>query len=1028
MDLNKLPFVPMNFFYYQFSSGAQKLFLALMTVLVLGVGLFLFSYHNPWFWSVSVQEVAESQSGSVKIADVATEYRNFDIAGTAYKQWVNFTASPVMPHTTPLILFWIFQVLGWATILTAATQIRSRWYLFFFFLFGLFIHFSQVALAFYPNDTYHLLELGIGLVFLGLGYTFQQYTLKWAFPYRFLIFLSFLLLLFGGAWMKNGSIELHGMSVTLYPYLAVLGALLLFFLGKEPTNLLIFGATNHKDIENRRSLPQILALFAILVVWNILNLLASMHILPSLNWGIRPVHVLGLSLLLTVFLSQNQFHVFKHYLTSVQVYTFVLLGWVIIVTGFWFGVIASGDVVFAHVIEDIATTFFTFIGLGHLLYLMLDFRPLLKNKVNVYYLIGQGRGLMVTMMFLVGLIGFVFVEGLQHWAEPKLMVHTYYVNRGDHAFMKKDMETANAVYNTAILVGVNSPKPNHNLGAIAALNNDLQGAMESYERATSMHYFPFSTLNAGNLLALKGDTLNAKRVWLYDFKNKHNAYISNNLSSIYLHQKKVDSAIICLKSALKEKKNMSAGYSNLAEVYWENKMPKQAKAFTQTAIGFSKPSPAAITNAIWHVFNDTLNLEIPKVSVQQAATFELTNNYALYMLRNQNHAAANQWFREIEKSKLEGMDQLQTLIAYEWFMQDSVAKAMSKADYIASLSNDASAQAYYLMGVGFYQKGVPEMAQMYFKKMAAVGDTSGYFYEGLMYADRGMVDSAYLKLSALRVAYPTFEKKIAKELAMMDKSRGIEMAARANWDFVGITLREKMRIGRYADSSAHFGNAMQVYGECVREDSLNVLPYIETVSLYRKYKNPEALTNGEYALKKFPENEKLKNEVVRTYLAMGKVSEAQKLLSSIKMTAEDTSSHFDTKLLQAQLLLAQKDTAKAIPLLESLQRQRPLRQDVFVDLAQAYRTRKLNEKGYNLVYNVLKTNTENADIWYYYAYFVKFYGFPGDARVGIINCLSRLRDENRKNAIVNEFKEVLFPQEETEEKAPEVLEEKDMKM
>ncbi len=1029
MDLNKLPFVPLNFFYFQFASGSKRLFLYIMALLLIAAVALLFAYHNPFYWTLKFSEIADTGGGELSIAQVEAHYRSFDMTTTAYHQTVNYSALPLYAKPFPTIFFWFLQLSAWALVLSAATLIRSRWYLFFFGLFGLFLGFSDVTTYFTAKDPYHIALSVTGLVFLGIGYMFQRNPLKFPIPYRFMTFFGLLLGIFGYVWLKHDWTELHKMTSSSYAYLMFLTLLFLFFIGKEPTNLVVFAATNHRNPEKRRSRNQIFLIIAGLFIWEALLLAGAMDLHTGLkNVGIRPMHLVIISAIMMIFLSQNQFNAVKKMFSSVNVFTFLLAAWALIALSFVFLMAACSDTYFIEITEKLAITFFFFIGIGHLIYLSMEFMGLLEKKINLYYLIGQSGNYTFSALWIMGVIGLVVVEGNDHWQSIKIWINSYFVQQADYYFVKGDIKTAETYYDIALngkpvdlgyfkgyLGGVKyQAKAAYNMAAIQVTNGKFREAATYYTNATQYYKFPAAQLVAGNLMTItdnNGVPLgDAKGFWQNALLKNPDGHISNNLGMLYLAEGKKDSAIIYLKKALTIDKSLSSVYANLAEIYWNNKLRKEGKAFTQASLQVSTASDAAIINGIWHFLKDTVVSNIPNISPNPQRDFYLQNNYAFYLMKKQANKEAAKWFDLFQQSEDEELLEIQLLSAYQWALQDSIAKAASKMDFITKVIPQFAGKANYTMGLAYYKRGVPEMAKYYFHNMFENGDTAGLYFQALVEADMGQTDSAFYHLTTLRgynvAKYNT--DWLRKELALLNQSKGLEMAALSEWDFKKITKNELMRIGIYADSSGKYGHALTAFRKVIDKDSADSAPYIEMLKIYRRYHNAEAIPNGEYLLKRFPNDAAAQLEMAKVYIDFNKNAEAQKLISSLK-SRKDTTYKYETETWESKLLLAQKDTAKATILLTKLFKQNVLNQIVTAELAEIYKRKKQNEDGYRLLYDAVHANSENGEIWYYLAYFTRAYGLLDDAKFDAQRAILLSPDPKRKAEIAQEFDELFNP-------------------
>ncbi|MFN0204097.1 MAG: tetratricopeptide repeat protein [Bacteroidia bacterium] len=998
MDLNKLPFIPPHFFYFQFTSGAKRVFWIMIATLVLAVGMLLLSYHKPFYWALEVFEVNDTSDDMVKIMDAEAGYRTFDVNASAYRHWANYVATPLTPHQIPVTLFWGFMILAWATLLSAASFIRSRWYLLFAALFAVFIHSSKISDVLYYPDKFHLVKAGIVMVFLGLMYMFQVNNLKWTFPYRFITFFVLLFALFGYAQYRGGWIELHRLAVNVYGLLSFIAVLFLFFVGKEITNLWVLITTNYQKSESRQSFPRIMIGFLLIILLEITMYIATTGEFGMKNIMLRPMHLLALASLVTVFTSQNQFHSVKDFLSSTTVYSFAILGWALLAIAFFFFSFATGDTFFIYAADRLAIAFFLGVGIGHIIYLLLEFLPLLKQKINVYYLMGQSRGYMIALMWLFGAVFFVYSEGHRQWISFKILTGTKMLHDGDIIALKEGYPTAEYHYKVAKSLLTYSPRLNYNLAAFHLRNNpkDIAQTVKIYQDASANvmddEYFPYARLSAGNIYLSQNNFVEAEKLWRADVNLKHNPYALNNLAYVYLKLNKPDSAITCLKKSLLADGNLSSTYSNLAAVYWQNGFKKEAHQFNQLALK-NNPTETAIANAIWYSFKDSNQYDIPALKAANVKDFTLQNNYFAYLLKTKRFSES-QPFADTLLSNDASL-KMKLLVAYQWFMKDSLMKALSFAP-------QSSSEGCYLLGVGCAQKGMPEMARKYFQKMYEMGDSTGIYYEGLMLADMGQKDSAAMRLNFIRTLNVSdkLKKEVTKESAMLLKSVGQNQAALLDWDFKGVTQKQRIRMAVYADSSNNFVNALNVLREAIDADKKSGQPYWEMGKIYNKYKHPDAVSTLQEGLKREPKSPLLLAEMTKAYLLQGNVAEAEKTFAKIEKANTEIP---EVKLIHAQLLSVKGDEAKALTLFQELHKVKPFEKEITIGLSALYLKQNKVDEGYKLIYDALQFNDQAAGLWYYYAHFSRRLSQVRDAGMGIVKAMELTQDTTVKAKMAQEF-------------------------
>ncbi|MEL7532957.1 MAG: hypothetical protein AAFN10_16690, partial [Bacteroidota bacterium] len=398
MDLKRLPFVPIQYFLSSLSNFNRILFGVLLVGGLIAGGLTWFNYANPTYWSMEILELADSEVVAVELQTIEHRYREIPIELNAYRQLSSFGAGPLVPAQTPVMIFWALQLIAWSIFLGVVTQIRSRWVYAFYLLFVLFLTFTGVESYIWPAsesngaDPFFLVRLGLLVVFLGTAYAFQMFLLRWKLPWRVLTFFLLNLLMIGGVYLQAGWVGLHEMAANEVPYMGILTLLFLLYIAKEPINLILLATTNRKEPRFRLSFPLILLL---LFVWLFLTFgwVDEYFPLDIATWfrpDIRPYHLVVIGALATVFTSQHLFKPVREVFTTQSVFTLVLLSLVVIVLSFMMLNYSYTDLIFNKNFDRYATMFFALVSVGYIVYLFYNFLPLLRSKINLYYLLGEG--------------------------------------------------------------------------------------------------------------------------------------------------------------------------------------------------------------------------------------------------------------------------------------------------------------------------------------------------------------------------------------------------------------------------------------------------------------------------------------------------------------------------------------------------------------------------------------------------------------------------------------------------------------
>ena len=1001
MDLKRLPYLPINFFYFQFNKSVRSLFLLLFSVSLIVGGFFFHSYVFQEYWPLQIHEVAEAQQEQIEVRSIHKNYREIALSFPAYRQWVSYTAGPLIPSATPIHLFMIFQLIAWTFVLAVSTLIRSRWAYLFYILFALFIHFTDVVRVIYPNDTFRLLEFVVIASYLGLAYAFQMNMIRWSFSLRLLVFSGLSALYFGLAYHTGGWLALHKMSVDSFLYLILISVAFLFFIAKEPTNLIMIATNNRKDRRNRLGPWPILAIYLFLLLLELVPALDLMGFqwLPMKDLGLRPAFLILISALFTVFTSQNQFHTVRKILSTNIVYSFLLLSWAVISLSFFFLIFSQGDYLFIYAIERLAAEIFLGVAIMHIFFIYTNHFALLKEKINLYYLMAQGRKFSFVAVAIFGLMVVIIAEGKDNWRSFRLFFHNFAIQHADHDLLSGNREDALSSYRIAREMSPVSIKANYNLASLLIADpKNVNQALDAYQRVSQSHNYPYARMNAANLLMVNNETKKAEKVLKDGIKQgSTNAYLASNLGYLYHQIGQADSAIVYFKHALSTAFELSSTYSNLGLLYEENNLSTEAQDFIQAAASLEAPSEAAMTNLIYYSLKHKLKLDLPLKKIAKSNNFALEYNYLLYLVSEQKLAQANALSARLSESE-QGFE-AQIVDAYLLFQQDSIIHALSKVAYLNQSAVAPVAEANFMLGVAFYERGVPEMARKYFMLAGEAGDTKGYLYAAKMDLDLGRKDSAQLAFTSLRVEDESLWEACSRELAMLLQAYGQESFAMLEWDLSSLSRDERMRISLYADSINFFINAEGNFSQLLQEDSTYVDPYLEMGRIYNSYGDSTAILNLQTGLSIDPTHIPLQIELARAYLLQAQYEKAAEILQDIP---ENPEYNDDRAIVESLLSWAEEDTTVGEQLAQ-LNAKDPLNQEVVLLLCQWYLSQQNLEKANRLITQAVEYNTENSAFWYDYALVSKAWGLQIDAGFGAARAIELSMDSQRKAEISQEF-------------------------
>jgi tetratricopeptide (TPR) repeat protein len=1013
MDLNRLPFVPLTYFYRQFAPLNQVIFWVLLLSLLVSGGFMLFNYTQETFWSMEVMEVAEPEVVPLTVTEIRHNYLDIPIELNAYRQSVSFVSGPILPHQFPVLLFWVLQMIAWSVFLGVVTQIRSRWVYAAYLLFVLFLTFSGVHETIWPateengGDPFFLVRIGLLAVFLGLAYAFQVNLLRWKLSWRILSFLLLNLLLFGSVFLTDGWEGMHLMAAREVPYLGFLSLLFLLFIAKEPVNLILYAATNQPDKRFRLDyrLVTLILLLWLFVAFTWVDEYFPLNWLPAFRLGLRPTHVTFMAAILTAFTSQHHYHQVKGQFSLQSVFSHMLMVLGIVSMSFWMLNYSYTDLLFFRQFDRLAALFFFFVGLGYTFFVIYNHGGLLRKKVNFYYLLTQGPRLPVGIIWLFGIAGIILGEGPTSGLKThRLLLHNTLSQQADNWAARGQNEEAMEAYRRSLPSASNSIKAHYNLASLAlGQPGKEETALYHYRQSVKAYDFPFSRINAANLFLVKGNLSGAINELLKARPaEKANVYLANNLGLLYYKQAAPDSAIKTFQQALLSDLNQSSVFANLAQVYQAYDRNQEARQFYEAALQTRQPSVSALTNALQFEMLTGEKLELPEYILEESDDFFLHYNHAL---RNFEQPEASRAMLIKQLGREGGSPDAAILDAWRMFHDDSSEYAMSLIQGLETIYPPYAARGYMLLGTAFYQSGVPEMARLAFEEAGDLGLAKGDLYAARMELELGFRDSAFSRLSTVRVQDESLWEESARELAKLYQAIGEPLYAETEWPAADFDADDWARVGIYADSSQGYAYALEAFRSIQNLDSGSVVPYLELGRIANRYRDPFAVENLRYGLDLADsKSDALRMELARAYLYQDELERADSLLSDLSQKPELEEDYLE---IEAGLALAKGDTTEAVKRYTQILDDYPLNQTAINESARIFMAQEAFQAGNALITRALELNTGNAEIWYYYAQVSRAYSLEEDAGFGAAKAIELSRDPRRKEAIAREFAEEL---------------------
>ena len=1031
----ELPVVPFWAFLKAMEPVERIVFGVLFLVLIgLGVGTWM-GYTHPDRWVVETGQVSDSVRDPIMLEKVTANYRTLDLMGEAYRSTMIYTASPMIPQPWIIWVLILGQALAWALMLAGATHTKNeaftdfwlfRWkftewfpfknFIFYFalFLFVIFMLFANPGSVWEETDLSRLISLGLSLPVVGVALLFQFRILKWSLVTRLLVFL----VLTGGLaallFFTDGFQGIHAFTANSVPFLIVMVILFLFWTGTDLTNALYLATTNAENKKLRLPWWGTLSIFLVLFLVEF----ALMHNALGLGWfgfipynlGIRPMHLVLAASALTVITSQNIWARHKKFYESPSGFTFAVLGLAIFSLSTLFSHFAMGEYLFIHAVERIAALFYTAMGLFHVIFLHLNFFPLMKRKVNFYFLTKMPREVDFFFVIILTIMVSISLEAKENMKTVVLSKSVIQNRLADKALTGNDLEGAFKHYSRSRLISKGGIKSNYNYVMARLTQYPEQDTLIKYfselEKAEKFKPFPPASINQANILLLFGQQEEARKLYEKSIRRRRDHRTFNNLAMLELKAGLPDSAIAHLKTAILLAPEASGPYANLSQVYQEYGFEKEMREFIQAAMETPHPSAVAVTNALYQNLygGDSIAIpeavwEDPELKKEEAAQY----NYILNRYIAGDFATARERTDSLlaraetpEGFLLDGM-----LKARE----DSFEVAFNRIKYLETFYPARVSYGHHFLAMEFFRQNVPEMASVYFMKSdSAEGGVKGdSLNHARMELDLGNFLPAMQLFGEVRVHNykdPEIPLAVSRELGIMHKGLGNWLQAGLEWDFEGVTAEDYLRMGRIAAMNGDLRGAQNLFQELVTLDDQDLRPYLEMGRLSLAVGDSLALPNLQAGLQQDPENIPLKIELIRAHLQNGNLPQAIGLREEVRKVAPES---WRFQLADAEVSLVQGDTTGIQAKLEGLHANYPLNKEIMKTLGDFYRSFELDFEGFYVFYNATVLNKRNPDLWYYLAGFKSRLGQTEDAGYCALQAIQFEPNEQRKIKIGEEF-------------------------
>ncbi|MFN8398293.1 MAG: hypothetical protein U0176_27025, partial [Bacteroidia bacterium] len=978
---------------------------------------------DPARWSLQVNELSQSAQDQVPLRSYTQNYRTMQTEIGAWHEEVVYYAGMITPRDWLILLFVVAQVLGWAYLMAAATYIKNvvAYLIFFAFAILVFVVNSQPSM---DGAMFWLINLGLAAVVLGPAFLLQQEIIKMRFIPRLLVFLVATALPFVLQFINGKMTGLHSATANAVLVLVVVTIIYIIFVSNDLTNLLFYAATNFKNPKYRQRFPIIFTFFLVIAAIEFVMLQKQMgwNLLAEGNdISLRPIHLLAIMSVVAVGTKQNMGPLLKNYLPGLPMsHAFAALG--LIVMSFIAYTVSLGEYLFLSMIERVTIMLFFFTGIAHFFYIFYNFGPLIRARMNFYFLSMLPRRLMFFFVVIFGIAATVGIEASSNAKSQRLLKETIYNRLADDALLHGNTKEAMIHYKAAVYETRGSVKANYNLAMLEISQSaDLMNAREHFRHASDFVPFAPAYLNWSNLEQSDYSPRQAAYVLRDGSKRVRDAHVFNNLAKAYLDIQEPDSAILALKHGLRIEPQNGALYANLSRVYMEYDKVEEAKKFIQAGLDLPKAHRAVVTNALYLNLRHDAQLKVSESLLEIPEihdSWETNFNFAIDRYQQGDYAGADKILRRGQKEPESYADSIPAgslradsllLDGMLLFERGEIDRALSRMDFIDVNFPQLRPYTNHFLGVSFFGMGVPEMAAAYFRKSVENGRPSDLLAEAQMEFDRGNLDYAYNQLNLARSQDSTLITAASLESAKIQFANGDYFFATLGMEPGMLTWKDWMQVGHAAGQRGNKAAALEALRHVVEEDEKNPAPYVEMAKISLALGDSLAMENLQPAIKLAPKDVQVGMVNARVLMSQGRVSTAAQVVTDLnaRTTSEikDAYTQRAIRTLSAELKAAQGDTAGAIKELDQLRKENPIDPQVVRPLARIYRAKRMDFEGQNMMLEALNINPYNSDFWYEMALFERLLVRPDESGANALRAMTTANSLERVRQISEEFKE-----------------------
>ena len=692
----------------------------------------------------------------------------FSVPIESFLTYEYFNGGKIVPNTTASYLFLVLLVVSSLVLLATITTFKRFWFFIGSGLFILFIVSLRLDVLRMFGMFNQWFSIGVITAYIGLSFYFNS-SPTILFYKRLISFLSLTLILVLLI-QQFSSVDLPFLHLSVTGYTAGLVLSLIFMVMVAHEILASFIFLTSQGSSTSKSLNH----FLIISVIYLANLmLVYLHEAKIVSWNFLYVNLyllLTISTVLSIW-GYRQRETFYQHITIFNpfgAFFIVALGCITFATiGLVLG--AANDPVI-KVIRDFIIFSHLGFGLIFMLYFFSNFAVMMAENLNVYkVLYTPNRMPYVTyrMAGFITMLAFVFYSNWKEYVYHS--VSGFYNQLGDLYTMMDKNAFAEAYYQQGKQYGFQNHRSNYILATLDANRNNFEQAHYHYDLANGKRPTEFSLLNNANLFL----TENKYFKGIFSLRNAVSIFpesgiAKNNLGYAYTKIHLLDSSLLMFEEARKDARTKNVAELNFTAFIAQEYLPIKGDSLTRL---FKSESKGVASNALVIAttqnqnFKSEINpLKKGKLTLEEAT---LLNNFIVNKVKEVDTTFVRQAYAIASDSlNLDYREALKASLAYAYYHQGNVAKALEILAELAYLTQTRQGKYNYIMGLWALEQGDAELAAKSFDYAVEYSYKEAKVYQAIALAESHQPAKAIVAADTLLNSKIEEEQIIGKQLKL----------------------------------------------------------------------------------------------------------------------------------------------------------------------------------------------------------------------------------------------------------------------